>query len=94
MNNLLIKSAMAMVMFAPSIPSFAGNPCMPIAEACMDAGFYKGGEKEGKGLVINCVQPITEKQKTLPNTSFSDETLQQCSATIAEKMKEQNMSAQ
>ena len=94
MNNLLIKSAMVVAMFAPSIPSFAANPCMPIAQACMDAGFYKGGEKEGKGLVINCVQPITEKQKTLPNTSFSDETLQQCAATIAEKMKEQNMQAQ
>ena len=91
MNHLLIKSAMVVVMFAPSIPSFAGNPCMPIAQACMEAGFYKGGEKEGKGLVINCVKPITEKQKTLANTSFSDETLQQCAATIAEKMKEQHM---
>jgi hypothetical protein len=72
-----------------SFSVWANNPCMPIAEACMEAGYYKGGNKVGKGLVENCVMPVAAGTKTLPNTNFSSTVLQQCHATIATRMNSQ-----
>ncbi len=68
--------------------SFA-NPCRSIARACMKAGYYQGGNAHGKGLVVNCMLPVTSKKMRLPNTNFSNETLDTCHAMIKEKMKEQ-----
>ncbi|OGT52501.1 MAG: hypothetical protein A3E84_03225 [Gammaproteobacteria bacterium RIFCSPHIGHO2_12_FULL_42_13] len=64
------------------------NPCRPIAEACMQAGYYKGGNNVGKGLVKNCVMPIVENKKSLPSASFSQTTLQQCRTELMQKMSE------
>ncbi len=66
----------------------SANPCQPIAEACMQAGYSKGAAI-GHRLIKDCVQPITAKTMTLPNTAFTDEELQQCGAMIAQKMSTQ-----
>ena len=34
--------------------------CKSIKEACEKAGFVEGGYKEGKGLWVNCFQPILQ----------------------------------
>lgn len=66
--------------------AFAANPCKPIAKACEKAGYYQGGNTVGKGLIVNCVLPITSKKMSLPNTDFSDETLNECHTLIMKKM--------
>ncbi|MDA9272243.1 hypothetical protein N9Q05_02560, partial [bacterium] len=66
---------------------WATNPCMSIAQACTKAGFYKGGDTVGQGLMINCVLPIANKQKMLPGTNFDDNMLQQCKMLLVAVMK-------
>ena len=65
------------------------NPCMPIAKACMKEGYYKGGSKEGKGLIKDCVMPVLSNEKSFPGITFSDETRQQCDAKLKQSMKNQ-----
>ena len=67
---------------------WATNPCMPIAQACMQQGYYKGGNKVGKGLVENCVMPIVAHKKTLPNATFTDDVLKQCGMKLQEKLQQ------
>lgn len=86
MNTLVIRTGLAIIAMGVSLSSFADNPCMPIATACMQQGYYKGGHSTGKGLVEDCVKPIVTKSKTLPNTTFTDDVLTKCAATIATKM--------
>ena len=38
----------------------ATEPCKAIKEACEAAGFVQGGAKDGKGLWVNCFQPIMQ----------------------------------
>ena len=70
-----------------SVCGWAANPCMPIAQACMQEGYYKGGKNVGKGLVENCVMPVVAHTKTLAHATFSDAVLEQCSVKLQEKMK-------
>ena len=70
-----------------TMQGWAANPCLPIAKACMQAGYYKGGNKVGKGLIMDCVLPIVKTTKTLPNVTFSDSVRQLCKEKLAEKMK-------
>ena len=90
MKNPSTKLGLFILTLSVSLSGWAGNPCMPIAQACMKAGFYKGGKTVGKGLIEDCVMPIVAKQKNLPNSTFSDATLQQCNVMLTEKMKAQN----
>ena len=61
---------------------WAMGPCMPIAQACMQQGSY--GDR--KTIVEECVLPVAQGQKTLPNTNFTQEQLQQCLAAIQKEM--------
>ena len=70
------------------------NPCMPIAQACMQEGYYKGGHQAGKGLVEDCVMPVVAKTKVLTGAAFTDTVLQQCSAKLTQKMQEKMKSLQ
>lgn len=81
-----------MLLSASSV--WATNPCMTIAQACMKAGFYKGGDKVGKGLMINCVMPIANHQKSLPDTNFDDNALQECKTLLVETMKQHQANPQ
>lgn len=85
MNKLFSVGGIVLSM-SMAASTWAANPCAPIAQACMSAGYYKGGNKVGKGLIENCVMPVSAKTKTLANTNFSDETLKQCQTTIAARM--------
>jgi hypothetical protein len=80
----------AVILLCSSISTLAMADCMPIAEACMKAGYYKGGDTKGKGLIKDCVEPIANNQKTLPDATFTSEALEQCKQEMAEKMKSQN----
>ena len=86
MNNIISKVSMFSVLISVSVYGWAG-PCMPIAQACMQNGYFKGGESEHKGLVKDCVMPVTNGSKMLPNINFTPIQLQECKKDIAEKMK-------
>ncbi len=83
MKKLIFLSSL---LFLISAPIFAANPCKSIAKACEEAGYYQGGNTVGKGLVMNCMLPVTAKKMSLPNTEFSDETLGACRTMIMKKM--------
>ena len=34
------------------------RPCVDITAACQEAGFVRGGAREGNGLMVDCVAPI------------------------------------
>jgi hypothetical protein len=47
----------------PSSSAFAqapggGHPCAKLKAACEAAGYVKGGAKEGKGLLKDCMMPV------------------------------------
>lgn len=81
--GMVFALTMGVVMYG-----WAANPCRPIARACMLAGYYKGGESKGKGLIKNCVMPVVAHNKTLPNTNFSKDDLQQCGDLIKSQLKD------
>ncbi len=67
---------------------WAAGACKAIVISCMQNGYFKGGENAGKDLMKHCVLPVVAGNKTLPNTNFSPEQLQQCKMALAEKMKD------
>lgn len=46
-------------------PKGKDQPCLKIEQACKAAGFVKGGAKEGKGLIVDCVKPLLEGKNVL-----------------------------
>jgi hypothetical protein len=90
MSKLFSMSGACVLAMGFCVQGWAANPCLPIAQACMQQGYYKGGNKVGKGLVDNCVMPIATKKKTLPNTTFSDAVLEQCQAALEAKLQQKN----
>jgi hypothetical protein len=88
MKKLYYISGSFIVAMSVSMSGWAANPCMPIAQACMEQGYYKGGNKVGKGLVENCVMPIVAHTKTIPGATFSETVLQQCNLNLKSRMKQ------
>jgi len=86
MNKILTLMIVFIVAISASLPSFSASYCRSIAKACMKAGYYQGGNSVGKGLVVNCMLPVTAKKMSLPNTYFSNKTLSRCRAEIMQKM--------
>ena len=87
MNKLFSRVGVFALLMSVTLFGWAAGGCRPIAMACMKMGYYKGGEKEGKGLIKDCVMPVVAGTRTLPNTNFTPDQLQSCKMTIAEKMK-------
>lgn len=87
MEKIYFISGIMLLFMVLPLAVWASNPCMPIAQSCMNAGYYKGGNTVGKGLVENCVLPIVNHQKTLPNTNFGEDSLRRCKILVMEKMK-------
>lgn len=85
----IIKSSLIVAVACLSIASYSAyaNPCQPIAQACMQAGYSKGAP-EGHRLIKDCVEPVVAKRKTL-DASFSDQQLQDCQTMITQKMQNQ-----
>ncbi|KTD54450.1 hypothetical protein Lsai_3272 [Legionella sainthelensi] len=88
MNKLCVKMGVFAVLMSVSFLGWSGGACKAIAISCMQNGYFKGGEGSGKDLIKNCVIPVVAGTKTLPNTNFSPEQLQQCKMSLAEKMKD------
>jgi hypothetical protein len=70
-----------------SSPIWATTPCSTIYKACRDAGFYLGGGDVGKGIVYNCMMPIVDQEKLLPNTNFDKLTLTMCYVWLHDKFR-------
>ncbi|MGL5742836.1 MAG: hypothetical protein ACRCXC_09985 [Legionella sp.] len=87
MNKLLAKVGVFSLLMGVTLYGWAHGPCKAIAISCMQNGYYKGGEKEGKGMVKDCVMPVARGEKRLPNSTFSPTQLQECKANLVEKMK-------
>lgn len=49
------------------------QPCKTIKAACESAGFIKGGHKEKKGLIQDCMKPILAGNAVAGVTVNSDE---------------------
>jgi len=86
MQKPSITAFVITIMVAMPLAVFATNPCVPIAEGCMQAGYYKDGHKVGKGLVQNCIMPVVAHNKIIPHVKFSDEILTQCKAMLIQKI--------
>ncbi|MFZ4076621.1 MAG: hypothetical protein ACOYKA_01425 [Legionellaceae bacterium] len=89
MRAFLSKLSLSVVIVFGMMGVALANPCMPIAQQCMKEGYYKGGDKEGKGLVKDCVMLVLSNQKSFAGVTFTDETLQQCGAMLKSKMNTQ-----
>ncbi|MFI4918594.1 MAG: hypothetical protein ACHP65_03465 [Legionellales bacterium] len=87
MHKLTATAGIFALTMSLTVTGWAANPCRPIAIACMKLGYYKGGDKVGKGLVKNCVMPVVAHNKILANTNFSDSDMQLCRTVIMQKMK-------
>ncbi len=87
MKTLYSKAGFSIFALGLSLSGWAASPCMPIAMECMKNGFYKGGDKVGKGLVKDCVLPVVMKKMNLANTSFTDPELAACKEEVIEQMK-------
>ena len=55
----------------------APGPCKQIAQACMQAGFVKGGHKDGKGLKMDCMKPIMDG-KAVTGVTVAADTVASC----------------
>ncbi|WP_392537268.1 hypothetical protein [Legionella sp. 227] len=86
MNKFIAKLGILSLLMSVTFFGWAGS-CKAIAISCMQNGYYKGGEKAGKGLIKDCVLPVAMGNKRLPNTNFSPEQLQKCKTKLAEKLK-------
>lgn len=86
MNKLTSSIGIFTLAMGVTVGAWADHPCHPIAQECMKLGYYKGGNGAGKGLIKDCVMPVVSGTKTLPNTNFTPDQLQQCSAMIQQKM--------
>jgi hypothetical protein len=64
----------------------AQGPCAQIKAACLQAGFVQGGAKEGTGLQVDCVRPITQgtaqpNRATRPLPQIDPRVVAACKAT-------------
>lgn len=87
MNNIILKISMFALLISVSMYGWTAGACMPIVKACKANGYYKGGSKEHKALVKDCMLPVTRGVKTLPNTTFSENQLKSCKMDIEQKIK-------
>lgn len=97
------KFALALLVLTLSVPAaFAkdttkakevgkDHPCQRIQQACKAAGFIKGGAKEGKGLYVNCMEPIL-KGKTVEGVTVDAATLQSCQDNMAKSVQHNDKS--
>lgn len=74
-------------------PKEKDRPCVRIEKACKDAGFVKGGAKEGKGLFVDCVKPILEWKSVL-GVTVDSATRQACQDNIKAKLERDKAKAE
>lgn len=84
MNKSLVKGSLLVLSMGISCGGWAFGPCMPIAKACMQQGGYTNKQT----MIKECVLPVVQGQRTLPNTNFSPMQLQQCQLALKQKMQQ------
>lgn len=60
------------------------GPCAEVKKACEQAGFYKGGHREGKGLTKDCLLPLSQG-KSVVGVSVPVEKVSMCSKKRSER---------
>ena len=84
MKKVLIASIL--ILFGTSL-TYADQPCKPLADACSSAGYYRGGNTVGKGLIMDCMVPVlSNKMKMNVNMSAADK--KACKTELEEKIRE------
>ena len=86
-NNMSKLLSIFSILILVATNGWATHPCKPIAQACINAGYYKGGRSVGKGLIYNCFLPVVNQQKQFPDITFDNNTLQQCKMLLTEATK-------
>jgi hypothetical protein len=77
-----LRSLSLVLLVVSSVNAWAG-PCEPIMSACEANGFYKGGAAEHKGLLQDCIKPITEGQ-VVAGIKISPDVRSACKAKLIE----------
>lgn len=67
--GLLYALFMGLGVPSASQPAPAQGPCAQIIAACQAAGFVQGAAKAGKGLQVDCVEPIMQGKAAESNSS-------------------------
>ena|SRR6185437_6623853 len=57
---MMIVAAFTLTAYADNSPNAAKHPCEQIRDACVSAGFVKNDAKVGKGLWVDCINPIIQ----------------------------------
>jgi N-acetylglucosamine-6-sulfatase len=65
---IAIRMFLPVCSVALSASMAAQNPCAQIRAACQSAGYVQGGVKSGKGLQVDCVQPLLQGMTTNAKT--------------------------
>lgn len=79
MKFCAIVVSIFMLMF--SVSAWSDAPCKTIEAACKAAGYYKGGASAKKGLLQDCIKPITEGQ-TVANIQIDPKVASACKAKL------------
>lgn len=87
MKTWLPKMGLFGIIMGFSLAGWASKACLPIAKACMHMGYYKGGNKEGKGLIMNCVLPTAQNDKSMAKMPFTPAEREACAKSLKHKMK-------
>lgn len=58
--RIVLVALLAVPTMALANPNAGDHPCEAIKKACEGAGFIKGQAKEGKGLWVDCINPIIQ----------------------------------
>ncbi len=61
------------------------HPCHSLKQACENAGFVKGGYKQGNGLYKDCLKPIMQGQ-TVKGVTVNPSDVAACKAKHQQKM--------
>jgi len=83
MSKTWIKGSLLVLSMSVSLGGWAFGPCLPIAKACMKQGYTNK-----KTMIKDCVLPVVQGERTLPNTSFTPIQIKQCKLEIKKKMQE------
>lgn len=87
MQPWLLTTALCTVLFSSAALADGAapeGPCKQIKDACTNAGFIKGDAKDGKGLWMDCVDPLmqgtTAKKSVLPLPTVDPAVVTACKA--------------
>lgn len=63
------------------------GPCAEVFQACKNAGYTRGGMKDGKGIMANCIKPL-DQGKAVKGVTIEKAKVDACKADHAAKKAE------